>query len=113
MYIENRYLKTIHAVCLMIMVQNLPVNDIDLDPSTKLVVTPITPILHLQKESGVWIALSVIQLIVYIVNFWNLIPYTCNAMREREREIISVSGIQKNPQKTSGDKIIFIIYSAL
>lgn len=98
MYIENRYLKTIHAVCLMIMVQNLPVNDIDLDPSTKLVVTPITPILHLQKESGVWIALSVIQLIVYIVNFWNLIPYTCNAMRERERDYFSIWNTKKPPK---------------
>lgn len=40
-----------------------------LDPCSKLVVMTITQILHLQKESGVWIVLSVIQLIVYIVDF--------------------------------------------
>lgn len=45
-----------------------------------------TQILHLQKESGVWIVLSVIQLIVYIVDFWNLIPYKNNAVEEREKE---------------------------
>lgn len=47
---------------------------------------PITQILHLQKESGVWIVLSGIQLIVYIVDFWNLTLIKIMQW-EREREI--------------------------
>lgn len=90
-YIENSYVKTIHAVIgdaffkwswsrICQWMTSI------LDPCSKLVVMPITQILHLQKESGVWIVSSVIQLIVYIVDFWNLIPYKNNAVEEREKE---------------------------